>query len=83
MSKSKHTKAPWISVGLTVEHPCDNTPDICIMIDEGRDMEEACANSQLIAAAPEMLRALRTISKMSRGDAAMCAYIAQNAIRDI
>lgn len=68
---SEHTPGPWIAIGTWVEHPDDNTPDICncdpfSMAQEGRSDEEVCANARLIAAAPEMLKALRALTDKGR-----------------
>ena len=65
---TQHTPGPWIAVGTWVEHPDDNTPDICNcnpfhMMPTSRSHEEACANARLIAAAPELLAALQACDK--------------------
>lgn len=64
MNRPWHTPGPWIAVGAWVEHPDDNTPDICncdpfSMYQEGRSDKEVCANARLIAAAPDLLEALK------------------------
>lgn len=61
---TKHTPGPWYGVGAWVEHPDDDTPDICncnpgSMGQDGRSYKEMCANATLIAAAPDLLAALR------------------------
>ena len=68
--KASHTKGPWIAVGHWVEHPDDSTPDICncdpdSMGQEGRSDKEICANARLIAAAPDMLAALRDLERVA------------------
>lgn len=62
--KSKHTRGEWIAVGHWVEHVDDSVPDICncnhnSMGQDGRSDAEIIANARLIAAAPEMLKALK------------------------
>lgn len=63
---NKHTPGPWIAVGGYVENPDDSKADICSCepADFGqrglhRTVEEICANARLIAAAPELLEALK------------------------
>jgi hypothetical protein len=74
----KHTPGPWIAVGTYVEHPNDKKADICTcdtaLIGQGhlgRSYEEECANARLIAAAPEMLEALRLIAETEWVDVAL------------
>lgn len=61
----KYTPSPWVAVGTWVEHPSDTVPDICDcdprIMDQQlyRSDEEACANARLIAAAPDLLNALK------------------------
>lgn len=62
--KSKHTTGEWIAVGRWVEHVNDAVPDICncdpgSMDQEGRCDAEIIANARLIAAAPNLLSALK------------------------
>jgi hypothetical protein len=66
---SKHTEGPWIAVGGWVEHPDDAIADICSCYPRAlgqehldRPYEEVDANARLIAAAPEMLEALKAIN---------------------
>jgi hypothetical protein len=64
MKHTRHTPGPWIAVGFWVEHPSDKRPDICncdprSMDQEGRSDAEILANARLIAAAPDLLEALR------------------------
>ena len=64
MSAAKHTPGPWIAVGGWVEHPDDDIPDICVcdpacFAQGDRSDAEMCANARLIAAAPELLKALQ------------------------
>jgi hypothetical protein len=63
---SKHTPGPWHQVGAWVEVAGDDTPDICTCNPEAIgqvhlkwDWETVQANARLIAAAPDMLVALR------------------------
>ena len=61
---TNHTPGPWIAVGRWVGHPRDDIPDICTtapeaMDQDGRSDAECRANARLIAAAPDLLRALR------------------------
>ena len=60
--KKKNTPGPWYGVGAWVEHPNDDTPDICtcdptVLGQKGRDYGEILANTALIAAAPDLLDA--------------------------
>jgi glutamate dehydrogenase/leucine dehydrogenase len=68
---TKHTPGPWVAVGTWVEHP-GKVADICTCATRmfgqeklGRTYDEECANARLIAAAPEMLEALREIAAAS------------------
>lgn len=68
MLDAKHTPGPWIQVGHWVEHPNEKIPDICTCdlqaIGHGhlkRTEAETIANARLIAAAPDMLEALKLI----------------------
>lgn len=61
---ARHTPGPWIAVGWQVEILSAGAPDICNTNPEtfgqhGRSYEERCANANLIAAAPELLEALK------------------------
>lgn len=67
---SKHTPGPWHQVGAWVEVEDDEIPDICSCnpesIEQGHlkwDWETAIANARLIAAAPDLLEALKAIVK--------------------
>lgn len=67
-SKHTPTPGPWIAVGPWVEHPRDTIADICTCNPANfgqsqltRSDEEQCANARLIAAAPDMLEALRQL----------------------
>jgi len=61
-----HTPGGWIAVGRRVEHTSDKRPDVCSCAPEdfgqdGRSDKEACANALLIAAAPDLLAALKDL----------------------
>lgn len=65
---SKHTPGPWFAVGGWVEVERDDIADICSCCPEdfgqehiGRNYKEVMANARLIAAAPELLSALKEI----------------------
>ena len=83
MSKLKYTKGPWISHGLNVDSPLDNTPPICAMIDEGRSIKETLHNAYLVAHAPDMFEALITISNISHGDPSISASRAKRTIKGL
>lgn len=68
---SKHTPGPWRAMGVMVEHPNGSVADICScnLADFGqhnymRSYEEMCADARLIAAAPELLEALRALDML-------------------
>jgi hypothetical protein len=71
MSKKKissHTPGPWFSVGAWVEVSQESIADICTCHPEDfnqghlkRSDAEMMANAQLIAAAPDMLQALKLV----------------------
>jgi hypothetical protein len=70
MTQAKHTSGEWIAVGPWVEHPNDTTADICSCDPRNfgqqglnRSDEEQCANARLIAAAPDMLEALKAADR--------------------
>lgn len=70
---SKHTPGPWIQVGAWVEVEDDNIPDICSCnpesISQGHlqwDWKTIEANARLIAAAPDMLDALKICESVLR-----------------
>jgi hypothetical protein len=65
---AKHTPGRWIAVGGWVEIDNDDVPDICTCTPsdfghraDERKWSEVEANSRLIAAAPELLEALRDL----------------------
>lgn len=71
---SKYTRGNWIAVGAWVEHPDDSIPDICSCdMGPGRSDEETCANARLIAAAPDLLRALKIAVRQNSHDMMMNA----------
>lgn len=60
---SKHTPGPWVIFQLDGEltvMPAGRPGDIAIIEYEPDERDEASANADLIAAAPEILAALRT-----------------------
>lgn len=68
---SKHTPGPWAAVGAMVENTHDYNPDICScdLRSFGQDnlwrpYEETLANARLIAAAPDLLQAIRDLWAM-------------------
>lgn len=68
MSESKHTPGPWNRVGFGIWTESDGNRRVaCAEVDDGcgpykvQTEEEAKANAQLIAAAPELLAACRQI----------------------
>ena len=63
----KHTPGPWVSIGASVyiEEGADHySIAICTCNDARRNQEDQEANARLIAAAPEMLEALQSISRI-------------------
>lgn len=82
---ARHTPGPWIAVGRWVEHPRDDIPDICTtdpaaLDQDGRSDAECCANARLIAAAPELLTALREIvASADRGQAFFSTFLLLDA----
>lgn len=65
---SKHTPGPWIAVGSMVEIGDDEVPDVCTcnpqLFGQGHlpiTSEREYANAHLIAAAPELLEALKRL----------------------
>lgn len=85
---NKHTPGPWMAVGAWVEHPDDEVADICVcdtmLFSQGhfnRSEEEECANARLIAAAPELLEALKKLMKDAGGEDLVKWKIAHEAAR--
>jgi hypothetical protein len=81
---SKHTPGPWYAVGSWVEVDDDNAADICNCSAESmgqkraaRPPEEEEANARLIAAAPELLDALRALQSIPPFDGTQKASIAR------
>lgn len=77
MSKAKHLPGPWEQtrtkylVKLSASSPSDGTwhffAKVCVRIKgEGKDDETGLANARLIAAAPELLEALKKLTMMAR-----------------
>jgi hypothetical protein len=63
---AKHAPGPWVAVGAWVEHSYWDCPDVCSCAPEsigqrGRAYDEQCANARLIAAAPDLLEALKAV----------------------
>ncbi len=77
MSKhTPYTPGPWVAVGFWVEHPDDKRADICTCAPEAlgqghlqRSDTEVVANAKLIAAAPDLLEALKSIWIWMEGQA--------------
>lgn len=72
MSESGHTKGPWMAaarpssvVGWPVVAPADMGRSVC-NVTVGHDQSEA--NARLIAAAPELLEALKIVAQHGRID---------------
>jgi hypothetical protein len=69
MSKQvAHTPGQWHAVGTWVEIEDDRVPDICscdprTIDQEGRSDAEMAANARLIAAAPDLLKALQELEQ--------------------
>ena len=68
---SKHTPGPWYQVGYWVEVEDDDVPDICSChpkyIGQSHlkfDLKTIEANARLIAAAPDLLKALKLAKKI-------------------
>lgn len=65
----KFTKGKWVAIGAYVKVRSYNIPDLCSCDPKAiqghlrRLSEEACANAQLMAAAPRMLKALKKAIK--------------------
>jgi len=61
--KTKHTQGEWINLGYRVDvDVADGLSGICVM-SEWMPKEEMEANAKLIAAAPELLAALLSITE--------------------
>jgi len=69
--KTKHTPGPWTVNGRWVsqgEHRtiCNATEmTMKSLVRQAAEYEQACANAQLISAAPEMIEALEMLSKIT------------------
>lgn len=58
----KHTPGPWYANGIVVRPAnVDRNPCIAVADDQDRLRDEQEANARLIAAAPELLEALRNL----------------------
>lgn len=75
MSKFKHTPGPWYAVGSLIESEDEDIPDICechpAAFDQGhlpRSEQEIFANAKLIAAAPDLLKAVKLAIKAMESD---------------
>ena len=73
MKKITHTKGLWIAVGALIEHVKDDVADIATFNPDnmhqkpaGRTYDEMAANAKLCAAAPQMLKLLKDLSKKMR-----------------
>jgi hypothetical protein len=68
---TQHTPGPWLLDGLTIKGPHPKDPQNRLRIvaqsvfDKGTWVDEARANARLIAAAPDLLEALRNIVSAS------------------
>lgn len=79
MAEAKHTPGPWLLIGDQVCGGVGIEP--CVVAEPlGDTPEQATANGHLIAAAPDLLEALKTIA---RGNALVAFHgeIAQNIAR--
>lgn len=66
---TKHTPGPWGAIGADVKTAGPNSRVICwtgVALDI--PLDEVRANARLIAAAPDMLAALRDIAAATTGD---------------
>lgn len=63
----EHTPGPWVRSGVNIERiiTADEHHLICDLV-VGRTTDEADANCKLIAAAPELLKALKLIASIKR-----------------
>ena len=60
MTQTKHTPAPWnIAVGYSAQYHYITVPDVGVVAEVHKQSRNAEANARLIAAAPELLEALR------------------------
>lgn len=73
---SKHTPGPWYAVGGMVEIGNDELPDVCTcdpqLFGQGHlptTPEREYANARLIAAAPDLLEALKGMLSRTDGQA--------------
>ena len=71
---SKHTPGPWFAVGAQVETENDSVPDICTCDPQAMrqshldwNPKTVQANARLIAAAPDLLEALRMMLNVPQG----------------
>ena len=79
---SNHTPGPWVydpnnlgSYGVPhVGLVCEDGSSLPIMLEEGPDME---ANARLIAAAPDMLEALKLVQRSLAGKDTNLPYLAK------
>jgi hypothetical protein len=71
MKNTQHTPGPWViaddptSEGVWIDHPdlkSGEDDEICRCLDSTLSGEECLANARLIAAAPELLDALKTLT---------------------
>ena len=84
---SNYTKCRWIAVGGWVEVEDDNIPDICTCDPEDmgqdyleRSEQEIMANARLIAAAPDLLLALKSLLDAQRDASLPVLKLARAAI---
>jgi len=59
--ETKHTQGPWEAVGVNVWHK--ENMGFRVADCRGENVDQACANARLIAAAPDLLEALLAVKK--------------------
>lgn len=85
---SKHTRGNWVAICARVEHEDDDVADICTCDTAafgqehlGRTHQEMWANANLMAAAPDLLKAVRGLLKMPDFDGTKETSMARMAAR--
>ena len=64
---TKHTPGPWRADWVNVYRKDDHLADCCPKAKNGIPLEQKEANARLIAAAPELLAALKALVNMQKG----------------